>query len=362
MADLSKEPEIDERHVHLSRLKRRILKHLWLTRIALLGGFLVLVSLVVFALWKVITPRLGGIASLANSFIFTPEESIKSVSGRTNVLILGKGGAGHAGADLTDTMMVASFSHTGGNLVLISLPRDIWIPDLRAKINSAYYWGNYKMPGGGIPLAKAQVEKVLGLPIQYAVVIDFKGFTKVIDVVGGVTVDVERGFTDTKYPIEGKENDTCGGHDPTYACRYETITFNAGEQEMDGTTALKFVRSRNAEGDEGTDLARAARQQKVIFALEKKLADPSLIIHPSKLEEIQKVIQESIETDIDNNAGAVLARRFLDSRKTAMSTHVIPEDLLINPPISPTYDNQYVFIPKDGTWEEVHSWVSGLLN
>ena len=66
---------------------------------------------------------------------------------------------------------------------------------------------------------------------------------------------IPKAFTDSQYPIAGKENDACGG-DATFACRYKTVQFQAGSQHMDGKTALMYVRSRHAEGDEGTDFAR----------------------------------------------------------------------------------------------------------
>ena len=112
---------------------------------------------------------------------------------------------------------------------------------------------------------------------------------------------------------------------------------------MDGETALKFVRSRYAQGDEGTDLARAKRQQRVILALKDKVLSRDIIFSPSKLLELKKAVEESVETDIDPSAGVVLARRILSARDS-VSSRVVPEDLLENPPKSPRYDNLYVFI------------------
>jgi len=112
-------------------------------------------------------------------------------------------------------------------------------------------------------LAKSVAEEIVGIPVHYAVVVDFDFFQKVIDELGGIEVDVETDFVDDRYPIKGREDDLCNG-DPKFSCRYETVEFKKGLQFMDGGAALKFVRSRNAEGDEGTDLARIARQEKVI--------------------------------------------------------------------------------------------------
>jgi LCP family protein required for cell wall assembly len=251
---------------------------------------------------------------------------------------------------------------------MVSIPRDIWIPEIRAKINSAYYWGKTGSPyfdnksdGGGIGLAKKMVEEVTGQPVQYGVVVDFSSFKDIVDALGGVQVDVENTFTDKLYPIEGKENDICGG-DPTFACRYETVTFSPGPQTMDGETALKFVRSRHAEGTEGTDIAREARQQKVIDAIKDKVVEPSTFLSPKVDLAMLGIAKKYIETDIDlPTAGTLL--RFAAAGSKNIGQFLIPEDLLVNPPASNAYDNLYVFIPKagNGKWEAIHSWFQEIL-
>jgi len=128
--------------------------------------------------------------------------------------------------------------------------------------NSTWAWRRTR-------LSKQIVSEVTGQPVNYALVIDFSGFQDIINTLGGIDVTVDRSFTDTKYPIAGKENDTCGA-DPTLACRYLTIHFEKGPTHMIGATALEFVRSREGDNGENTDFARSARQQKVIAAVGKK--------------------------------------------------------------------------------------------
>lgn len=365
---------ITKRRIALSKVKRRILRHIWLVRIGLLIGFLLGVYLIIIVTGAVIRKTGAGFYfDLAKDFIFTPSTKIESLEGRTNILILGKGGGGHEAPDLTDTIIFASITHKNSSVALISLSRDIWIPELRAKLNSAYYWGNQKQKDGGLILAKSEVEKIVGAPVHYGVVVDFSGFKKIIDVLGGIEVDVERSFTDKKYPIPGRENDDCGGNDSEYLCRYETIQFEKGKQIMDGETALKFARSRNAEGDEGTDFARAARQEKVLETIKKKALSRQILLSPKKIINLINVVLESLETDIDPSAAAILARRVLEARDDVYS-HVLPESLLENPPKSPRYDNLYIFIPKEDpstapskggqagqAWDEVHKWVECVL-
>lgn len=362
------EKPLTKRGIAFSRFKRRALKHVWLVRVGLLAISLVGIYLLLVVLGSVIQKtKIGFYAGLAGDFIFTPGEKIESISGRTNILILGKGGKGHEAPDLTDTIIFASIKHSDPSVTLISLTRDIWIPELRAKLNSTYYWGNQKQKGGGLILSKATVEKIVGTHVHYVVVVDFSGFKNIIDKLGGIEVDVEKSFIDKKYPLPGRENDDCAGVDSEFLCRYETIQFVAGKQLMDGETALKFARSRNAEGDEGTDFARAARQQKVIAGIRTKAVSREIIMNPKKVFSVLRAAQESVETDIDPSAFAILARRIIDSRDNIYSK-VLPESLLENPPIFPRYDNLYVFIPKvdsevepEHVWDKVHEWVECVL-
>lgn len=357
MNEIWEEPKpLSENKITLSRIKRRILKHVWIARVVLLASFFLAFCLfVIFLATAIRKTRADYYFGLARNFVFTPQGNIRSFAGRTNILILGKGGKGHEAGDLTDTIIFASVFHTKPAISLISISRDIWIGEIRAKLNSAYYWGNQKEAQGGITLAKSLVEEIVGEPVHYAVVVDFSGFKKIVDVLGGIEVDVERGFTDAKYPIPGRENDPCGG-DAELRCRYETISFTAGREPMDGETALKFVRSRNAEGEEGTDWAREARQQKVLTAIRQKALSKEVLLSPKKILALWRGIEESLETDVDATAGATLARRLLDARNN-IASYVLPESLLVNPPKSGKFDNLYVFIPKAGDWEEIHKWV-----
>jgi len=268
-----------------------------------------------------------------------------------NFLILGIAGGNHQGKDLTDTIMFASLNPYQKQLALVSLPRDIWLEKWRAKLNSIYH---YK----GLPETKKTVEEILGQKVDYGIIIDFEVFQKIIDTLGGITVDVERSFDDYKYPIPGKENDLCNG-DPLYRCRYEHLHFEAGKQFMDGQTALKFVRSRNAQGEEGTDFARAARQQKVILAIKDKILSKEFLLSPKKAIQLFKLITLNIQTDIPKEKYWQLLKAGLKIRN--IKTTTINSNYLINPPISKKYDNQWVLVPKSGNWSEIQEYIKKFL-
>lgn len=225
-----------------------------------------------------------------------------------SILLLGYGGGRHAGGRLTDTVMVARVDPRAQTVHLISIPRDTWISfpssaegETYWKINAAYAIGSdqrgyasrpeqFKGDAGGGELAKYAVSKVVGFPIDHFVAINFAGFERSIDVLGGVNIRVERTFDDFFYPIEGLEDDTCEKSpeeieavatmsaeqaEREFPCRYEHLHFDAGMNHMDGATALKYVRSRH--GTDGNDFGRAARQRALLSAVRDRVFEVNFI-------------------------------------------------------------------------------------
>lgn len=286
--------------------------------------------------------------AVAKNFAKPNADLVDFENGRLNILVLGRGSIDHEGSDLTDTMMVVSLPKDISTIYTLTVPRDIWITPLKTKINSTYHYG-------GKDLAQKTMEDVLGIKIPYVIIVDFSGFEKIIDSVGGVDVYVETAFIDDQYPIAGKENDECGG-DKTYACRYETIKFDSGLNHMDGATALKFVRSRHSQDDQGTDIARGIRQQLVVKALLDKVSDPSFFVRLKNISKLSTAVLSSLEYDLTDPQVAVLVRKFFDSRHLIHDLE-FPENLIYYPGVLRLYDNQYVFIPKGGNWDELHKWV-----
>lgn len=358
-------------NINLKRIKRQILSHVKLVRIILSIIIIAILLVISFFGFKLISKSfIGKDIALSRDFIFPQSNEILSQDGRVNILILGTAGPGRGNQDedITDTMLVASISIKSKKIDLISIPRDIWIPDLKDKINSAYMYGKQKAGiKTGIILAKSTVEKILGKDLHYGVVINFDSFKDIVDTIGGIEVDVKNSFTDKQYPIAGKENDNCNG-DKTYSCRYETISFQKGIQHMDGATALKFVRSRHTEGQEGNDIAREKRQQQIINAISKKALTPKIFTNPSIDFKLLQLIEKNVQTDLSLEELATIGRFIFDARKNIISQGSIPENLLYNPPNQYLYHNDFythafVFIParKDGKWTDVENWVSSVL-
>lgn len=282
---------------------------------------------------------------------FTYYKTLPKFDSKVSVLILGKGGEGHEAPDLTDTVMLVFLDSQSKTISLLPLPRDIWVPEIRAKINSAYYWG--KQQNKGFELIDESVKKITGENVNYNLVLDFSIFKEVIDAIGGIEVDVENSFTDTKFPIAGEENNPC------ISCRYKTVSFKEGKQLMNGETALNFVRSRNAQGQEGTDIAREARQQRVLSSVKSKLSSTNFLFSLKSLSSLKNAILGNVETDLNFKSVLVLGKIAFESKNSFKSLS-IPLNLIQVSNKSPKYDNQYVILPRSGSWDDVQKWIQNL--
>ena len=283
---------------------------------------------------------------------------IAKIETPVSILVLGKGGEGHTAPDLTDTIMVVTLNSKNHKINIFSLPRDIWVNSTRAKLNSSYYWGKQK-GGNGFDLATTSVNEITGIMPKYTVVIDFSLFKDFIDTIGGVDVNVENSFVDEKYPITGKENDLCNG-DKLYKCRYETLQFTSGLQHMDGETALKFVRSRNSVGDEGTDLAREKRQQVLISAIKNKILSVDFLFDFKSMKSLYNVVTTHVETNMDIVFLQSLFKEIISSRNN-INFLTIPEEFLKISQNEKKSDRQYVFVSKSGTWKELQEWIAKII-
>ncbi len=329
-------------------LKKKLFAHRYLCWSFLgLGLFLVFWGLLFF----VFTNSLPGKLTLI--YLNQPTTELANSNGRTNIVILGLGGNENTTQDLTDTIIFVSLNHSGSEPLMLSLPRDLWLESMKAKINTAYHYE-------GIDLVKSSVEEVLGQEVHYVFLLDFDVFKKAIDLLGGLEINIENSFDDYWFPIPGKENDSCGG-DPEYKCRYEHVHFEAGWQILDGQTALKYVRSRNAEGDEGTDFARARRQQNLILALKNNLLTTKVLLDFNKLRGLLKIAQESFATDIEIEEYPLWAKLMLNFERGEINNQVLNGEhgLLYHPQIH--YSGQWVILPRDPSWQAVHDFIEDLI-
>lgn len=206
--------------------------------------------------------------------------------GRVNILLLGLGGANHPGGMLTDTIVVASIDPVNKKMSLLSIPRDLYVKIPGAgynKINYTYAYGeqNSKTTGGGAALSKKVVSEILDLPIHYYIRLDFQGFTKFIDTIGGVDVNVEKPLYDPYYPASNMVD-------------YAAFSISAGEHHLNGENALKYARSRETT----SDFDRSKRQQQVMLAAKDKVLSLDVLSNPKKISDILQIIGDHLRTDI----------------------------------------------------------------
>ena len=210
---------------------------------------------------------------------------------RTTILLMGidqRAGMENERAFRTDTMMLVTVDKVGNTAGILSIPRDLWVTipgfEGRDRINTANFKGDaFRLPGGGPALAMDTVAANLGISVDHYVRINFTAFETLIDEIGGITINVPQAIEDTKYP------DCCDGYEPFY--------ISAGTQQIDGSTALKYARTR---ATYGADFDRAARQQQVLLATREKVLSvemlPTLIARAPKL---YSALSGSFDTDLN---------------------------------------------------------------
>ncbi len=334
------------------KIKRLVIPKL--TKIAFFVGlFFLLLGVTKIVLWGQSFMRETGLTPMTVYRVLVNNGlDLPSQDGRTNILLLGIGGGTHEGADLTDTILVLSLGLHKKKMAMISVPRDLWSDTLKDKVNSAYHYGEVKKKGGGLTLAKVIVEDVVGLQIHKVLLIDFSGFEEVIDAVGGIDISVPLGFTDPQFPIAGKENDPCQG-DLTLTCRYEAVTFPPGLQHMSGERALVYVRSRHAEGDEGSDFARGRRQQEVFVALLQQLKKPSVWASVSGAQSIFAAFDRATTTDMRIGEIAGVGK-MMTTMGIAGSKRISFVDLLYEPPL--WMYGRYTLVPNE-SFSKIHEFI-----
>lgn len=252
-------------------------------------------------------------------------------SDRVSILLLGiDQRCEEEGPTHTDSMMILTIDPVGLSASVLSLPRDLWveIPDFGVdRINQANYLGEiYEYPGGGQALAVQTVETLLGVPIDYYVAVNFDAFVEVVDLIGGINMDVPEAIDDPDYP------DRCYGYDP--------FSIEAGEQQLDGEAALKYARTRATFGG---DVDRAARQQAVILAVREKVfalnSLPQLIAQAPQL---WQTSQENVRTNMTLDEAIQLALLAQDIPRDSIRTAVLDFDYVYN---ETTPDGRQVLVP-----------------
>ncbi|WP_169313139.1 LCP family protein [Acetonema longum] len=214
--------------------------------------------------------------------------------GKVNILLLGVDKRVND-ASRSDTIMVATVDIKTKETSLLSVPRDTWvkIPGRRwDKINHAHMYG-------GRELVQRTVEELLGIPIDYYVSVDFSGFTRLVDAIGGVDLEVE----DRMYYTDPYDN--------------LVIDLQPGMQHLDGGAAIQYVRYRNEDGDIG----RIARQQRFLKAMLDEVTSPAILIN---LPGIVKEANNMVETDLSLSDMLGLTKLLKETKDKGVKTDILP--------------------------------------
>jgi len=318
-----------------SKAKLPVYKRLWFKIVAIV----IVIAIVgggIFA-WKANSlltkiSKGGLFSAIAHNIPGVADELKGEKDGRINILLLGMRGASDpAGGTLADTIMVLSIKPSTNEAALMSIPRDLFVDNpatgSKTKLNAVYAYGEQKGAGQGMTYMEQAIGNITGLPIGYSAVINFDGFKKIIDVIGGVTITLDKPFEESvqfnqphvcdgitftiptgkneektakvywpgtktvkrlrvvaSYPLCTNANPECNGD----------FKLSAGTHTLNSTDALCYARSRET----SNDFERAARQQQVLKAVKDQLLSAGTLTDFSKLNGILKNLGDNVKTDM----------------------------------------------------------------
>lgn len=281
--------------------------------------------------------------------------------GRVNILMLGRGGEGHEGADLTDTLLIASFDPVQKQAALLSIPRDLWVsPDGfgSMKINAVFANAKYAAlnrkantvdaENAGLDAVEKEIQEDIGIPIHYRVMVDFTGFVQAINTVGGVDINVDAAGTvrETLWDSMTRKN--------------YTLDVKQGNQHFDGQRALYYARSRFT--SPRGDFDRAERQRKLMLALKDKVLSLGTFANPAKISQLI----DAFGNHVTANMSISEVRRLYDISKSISNDKVLTVGLA-DPPnnyvITANVNGQSIVRPRAGLtdFSEIQSYVRNAL-
>jgi LCP family protein required for cell wall assembly len=239
----------------------------------------------------------------------------------------------------TDSMILLRLDPESGEVGMLSFPRDLYITipnygdgEYLDRINMPYRLGElHDYPGGGPALAKQTIRRNFGIQVDRYVTMDFNGFRRMIDEIGGIEIDVPEEIVDYDYPTEDFGT--------------MTVRFEEGTQVMDGERALIYARTRKS----SSDFARAERQQQVILAVRDKVLSLDIIpsLTPNRIANLVATVNDSISTDLSVDEVFALIQAVQGVETRDIKRAVIDSTLITE---YRTYGGAEVLLPR---WREV---------
>jgi LCP family protein required for cell wall assembly len=286
-------------------------------------------------------------------------------NGRVNILIAGNSSddVGHDGADLTDSIMIASINTKNNTMFLLSVPRDLYV-DIPGtgyqKINDAYVAGqadNFSAtgyPNGGMGQLEQIVSQDFGIPIDYYALIDYSALRDAVNAVGGISVNIQ-------------SSDPRGLYDPSidFVTHGPLVKLTNGIHELNGEQALDLARARGdtygSYGYADSDFTRTQNQQLMVLALKSKAETAGVLSNPAKLASLADAIGNNVHTDFSLSEVHRLYDLTKDispsNTKTLTLNNINGTDYLAN---YTTDDGEDALIPAAG--EDDYSQIQALLS
>jgi LCP family protein required for cell wall assembly len=287
-------PDQPEQKPRWKRILKRVL--IVLLIVAILGGL--------WLGWKFASNNVkifgwGGLVDMFKTTKLKGEDE-----GRVNILLAGNSSddPGHGGAELTDSIMIASLNTKDKTGYIISIPRDLYI-DIPgsgyAKINETYQDGNKEplfsesgYPEGGMGLLEKTITEHFGIEIQYYALVNYTALREAVDAVGGIQVTIE-------------SSDPRGLYDPSPDLannRKPLVNLPNGVVSLDGSTALGLSRARgNGRGSYGyaqSDFTRTENQRKILVGLKEKATSVGTLANPVKIGQLLDSMGNNVQTDL----------------------------------------------------------------
>ena len=260
---------------------------------------------------------------------------------RVNTLLLGIRGEGEPdGGSLTDGIMIISFKKSTDQVALLSIPRDLYLQmpgeTKYEKVNAAYILGLEKYDNG-LDYAKKTTAYITGLYIDYAAAVNFNAFKDIIELLGGITIYLNEPFIEDNQWWCDEKGESC-----------QPFIVEAGEQTLDGETALLYARSRFS----SDDFDRARRQQQLLSALKDKVLSLGILTDPLKISGILDVLSKNVRTDVSPWE----VPKLIELVKTAKTDNIIGK-VFKNSEQGLLYETIingiYVLLPTEGNFSKI---------
>lgn len=318
--------------------------------IAVISVFVFVFSYEIFSTSQKIFSQENNSASMIKQLgemIFSPSDKLDGEqNGKVNILLLGIGGKGHSGEELTDTIIIASIKPQSQEAALLSIPRDLYVQipqtNINSKINAVKTMWDKNKEKNGMKLLTKTVEEVSGLDINYYVQLDFDGFIEIIDDLGGIDIELENDINDPTYPNFSR------GYDPFYISR--------GRHHLNGAIALKVARSRHSTMG---DFDRIKRQQIIIKAVKQKLYERYSKFDVLSFKNIFLDLGDHLKTNIEPKE----IPRFYKIMKDIKNHKITAATIDTREYLNRTYVGMgYTLQPKTGDYEEIKKFSENIFD